>query len=229
MDLPQYGPWVITHKGDQSCRLLADRHYSRQKKGSPLFTRPGKNLVLRTPEGDATFVVWNGIRDDGLIAWENTLFRNESSFQSSYLLKWGIHAVYTEWGTPPKDGLITYVHPQKVNSIHPGYCYLKSGFKKIGHSKSGLLILQFKYRFINQWSIIELKQIEKYYDLKEKIKKSLDDGKSYEAYRYTVDLLKVERTIKRVQRKLKEHGNQAFSDFATTVSDEQLWLAGITL
>jgi hypothetical protein len=43
-DMPQYGPWHVTLKGDRSCRLLADRHYSRQHVGAPMFTGPGRNL-----------------------------------------------------------------------------------------------------------------------------------------------------------------------------------------
>ncbi|MCM3444007.1 MULTISPECIES: hypothetical protein [Metabacillus] len=26
-----YGKWIVTHKGDQSCPMLADKHYSRQR------------------------------------------------------------------------------------------------------------------------------------------------------------------------------------------------------
>lgn len=77
LDMPQYGSWMVTHKGDRSCRQLADRHYSRQHVGAPMFTRPGRNLVLRTEAADAVWVTWSGIRDDGLKAWECTIFRKQ--------------------------------------------------------------------------------------------------------------------------------------------------------
>ncbi|MNR93477.1 hypothetical protein D3C72_245340 [compost metagenome] len=102
LDMPQYGPWLVTHKGDTPCRLLADRHYSRQHIGAPMFTRPGRNLVLRTAIGDAVWVTWSGIRDDGLDAWECTIFRNESGHLSSLLIGWAEVATTSEWGDPPR-------------------------------------------------------------------------------------------------------------------------------
>lgn len=142
-DLPQYGHWMVTHKGDKTCRMLADRHYSRQNIGHPMFTRPGKNLVLRTADAKAVWVTWSGIRDDGLDAWECTIFRNETDIISSELIKEAVTATLERWGTPPKDGIITYVWAEKVNSVNPGYCYKKAGWKVIGKSKvRGLILLQ---------------------------------------------------------------------------------------
>lgn len=127
--------WELTNKGDQECRKLADRHYTRQKIGSRQFTRPGKNLVLRTPVADAVWVTWSGIRDDGIQAWECTLFRNESPHLSSDLIREAIKVTLREWGTPPPDGIITYVNQSKVRSSNPGFCFLKAGWTKDGFSK----------------------------------------------------------------------------------------------
>lgn len=147
LDIPQYGHWMVTHKGDRTCRLLADRHYSRQTIGSPQFCRPGHNLVLRTARGDAVWVTWQGIRDDGLDAWECTIFRNESRFLSSEMIESAVQATLTEWGTPPKDGIITYVDQSKVRSSNPGFCFLKAGFERAGKSrKRGLILLQYKQK-----------------------------------------------------------------------------------
>ncbi|AQT85673.1 hypothetical protein ERICIV_00871 [Paenibacillus larvae subsp. larvae] len=143
LDIPNYGPWILTHKGDSSCRLLADRHYSRQTIGHPMFTRPGRNLVLRTALGNAVWVTWSGIRDDGLDAWECAVFRNESNYLSSFLIKLAVDATIGEWGTPPVDGIITYVDPKKINSVNPGCCFKKAGWQRIGKSsKRGLILLQ---------------------------------------------------------------------------------------
>jgi hypothetical protein len=144
LNLPQYEQWMTTHKGDISCRKLADRHYSRQTIGDPQFCRPGRNLVLRTAAGDAVWVTWHGIRDDGLQAWECTIFRNESSYQSSDMISDAIEATIALWGNPPNDGIITYVAADKVKSSNPGYCFKKAGFKHIGESKKRhLLLLQY--------------------------------------------------------------------------------------
>lgn len=129
--------WVITNKGDDACRYLADRHYNRQSLGDKQFCRPGRNLVLRTPMGDAVWVTWNGIRDDGLAAWECTLFRNESEILSSELIKEAVKITLEIWGRPPKDGIITYIAPDKIASANPGYCYKCAGWVSFGRSKSG--------------------------------------------------------------------------------------------
>jgi hypothetical protein len=59
---------MVTNKGDTTCRMLADRYYSRQTIGHPMFTRPGRNLVLNKALGDSVWVTWRGIRDDSLDA-----------------------------------------------------------------------------------------------------------------------------------------------------------------
>lgn len=144
LDIPTYGPWLVTHKGDKTCRILADRHYSRQHVGASMFTRPGRNLVLRTAAGDAVWVTWSGIRDDGLRAWECTIFRNESLFLSSDMIRAAVSATIAEWGQPPPAGIITYVDQSKVRSSNPGFCFLSAGFRRIGRSKRrGLVLLQF--------------------------------------------------------------------------------------
>lgn len=133
-------PWLVTNKGDQQCRELADRHYSRQTPGARLFTRPGKNLVLRTESADAVWVTWSGIRDDGVEAWECTIFRNESAHLSSELVREAVEVTLREWGTPPPDGIITYVDQSKVRSNNPGFCFLKAGWTKCGYSKRRKLL-----------------------------------------------------------------------------------------
>jgi len=143
MMLPYHLLWSRTSKGDNTCRILADKHYSRQTPGHPQFCRPGRNLVLRLPKGDAVWVTWDGIRDDDWDAWECTLFRNESDFQSSELIREAVKVTLKEWGTPPGDGFITYIDRKKVASPNPGYCFKCAGWKSAGKSKSGKLCLQF--------------------------------------------------------------------------------------
>jgi hypothetical protein len=137
--------WQRVKKSDISCRLLADRHYSRQTVGDKQFCRPGRNIVMRTAMGDAVWVTWQGIRDDGYDAWECTIFRNESEYLSSDLIKEAVTMTIEVWGKLPMDGIITTVDSNKIKSKNPGYCFKKAGFKSIGKTKvNKLIILQYK-------------------------------------------------------------------------------------
>lgn len=147
--------WTEVHKGDTRCRLLADRHYSRQTPGHPMFTRPGYNQVLYTSDqkGEAVWVwfrpKWeSGIkgteRKDKLRAIECTLFRNETSILSSalimdaclFLCGWA-RAQDVEW----PDGAITGIKSSATvrrRSKHalPGKCYRDAGWVEFEHNKS---------------------------------------------------------------------------------------------
>lgn len=80
-------PWRRIHKGDTRARVLADRHYTRQTPGHPMWTRPGYNFVLLAtyPAGSALFCWWRpkwehgggAVRKDGLRVIECTMFRRE--------------------------------------------------------------------------------------------------------------------------------------------------------
>lgn len=131
--------WRIVPKADKRAVSLADRHYTRQKPGTPQFTRPGRNLVMLTDDEKAVWVTWHGIRDDGHQAWECTMFRNEGPYLSSHLIVMAIAATRMVWGEPPPDGMITY-----VGQHLRGGCFHAAGFSKMGQSKSGKLLLQLK-------------------------------------------------------------------------------------
>jgi hypothetical protein len=134
--------WVIVNKCDIRARGLADKHYSRQKKYTAQFTRPGNNLVLLTQDCSAVWVTWkptNGIkRMDGMDGfYECTLFRNEGMNLSSDLIEQAIELTESVWGEPV--GWLTYIKDSAVKSINPGYCYKCAGFKTIGRNKNGKL------------------------------------------------------------------------------------------
>lgn len=150
-DPETYGPWVRTHNCDPAGRSLADRHYSRQTVGAARFTRPGKNLVLRTPEGDAIWASWySPYRLDRLKACECTIFRNESKHTSSYLIAMACLVTFHHFESEGleeaiSDGIITYVDETKVESKNPGFSFQSIGFKRIGRTKkNNLLIYQLK-------------------------------------------------------------------------------------
>lgn len=149
-----FGPWIQTHNCDKAGRNLADRHYSRQTIGAARFTRPGKNLVLRTAEGDAIWATWYGkFRRDGLDACECTIFRNESSYLSSYLIAYACLASFLQAGEGNlKDGIITYVDDSKIDSANPGFSFRSVGFKHIGRTKKNkLMIFQLKREALEKY------------------------------------------------------------------------------
>jgi len=166
-DKEVFGPWIQTHNCDEAGRKLADRHYSRQTIGAARFTRPGKNLVLRTAEGDAVWATWYGkFRRDELDACECTIFRNESSYLSSYLISYACLASFLHEGEGSlKDGIITYVDDSKVNSVNPGFSFRSVGFKYIGRTKKNkLMIFQLKREALEKYfQTIDLNEEYKQY------------------------------------------------------------------
>ena len=138
--------WCLSHRADPRAVTLADRHYSRQKPGTPQFVPPGRCLVLLTEAADAVWVTswpfpeyvkhrWPG-------AWFCSMFRNESDELSSELITEAVAA--TRWVRPdvPQFGMVTFVDRKKVRSTNPGYCFLQAGFVKDGRTAGGLRALR---------------------------------------------------------------------------------------
>lgn len=138
--------WVRSHRADPEVVPLADRHYNRQKIGSPQFAPPGRCLVLKTHNADAFWITsypfaryvkhaWAG-------AWVCSAFRNEGHVLSSELIREAVAVSRWEWPTP-ELGMVTFVDTKKTRKKRdPGYCYLKAGFKNVGFTKGGLVALQ---------------------------------------------------------------------------------------
>ena len=137
--------WKLSHRAAPTAVRIADRHYNRQKPGTPQFVPPGKCIVLLTLDNSALWVTshqkyqlhkWKG-------AWVNSLFRNEGNLLSSQLILQAIAVTKFYWPKVPQLGIITFINASKIKSTHPGYCYLKAGFKKIGFTKKdNLIVLQ---------------------------------------------------------------------------------------
>lgn len=139
--------WLLSNRADPIARQIADRHYNRQKIGSPQFVPPGRCLVLRTETGDAFWVTsfpfaqyvkhaWAG-------AWMCSAFRNEGEILSSTLIKEAVAATRWKYGDPPPQGMVTFVDTKKTrHKRDPGRCYRKAGFKLVGYTKAGLVALQ---------------------------------------------------------------------------------------
>lgn len=139
--------WVLSNRADPAAVRLADRHYNRQKPGTPQFVPPGRCVVLLADDAQAVWVTsWpfaEYVRHAWAGAWVNSLFRNEGDYLSSDLITQAIAATRWYW-TPPKLGLITFVDASKVRSTNPGYCYKRAGFVRVGMTAGGLIALQMK-------------------------------------------------------------------------------------
>jgi hypothetical protein len=139
--------WRLSHRADPEAVRIADRHYNRQKIGSPQFVPPGRCFVLLTAGADALWVTsWpfaEYVRHAWAGAWVNSLFRNESEALSSTLIREAVAATLWRYGKPPPLGMVTFVDADKVRRKRdPGRCYLRAGFRCVGETKGGLVALQ---------------------------------------------------------------------------------------
>lgn len=134
--------WTISHRADRAVLPIADRHYNRQKIGSPQFVPPGRCIVLKMPQ--ALWVTsWpfaEYVKHDWPGAWVNSCFRKERAGCASEMIRAAIAATRMFWA-PPENGMVTMVDPRFVPGVMVrgerifGFCYLKAGFKHVGFTK----------------------------------------------------------------------------------------------
>lgn len=139
--------WALSWSTDPRARALADRHYNRQKPGTRRFVPPGRCLVLVSLSGDAFWVTsWpfaEYVRHAWAGAWVCSAFRNEGKILSSHLIRQAVAATRWKYHETPALGMITFVDAGKVRKKRdPGRCYLRAGFKNVGHTQGGLVALQ---------------------------------------------------------------------------------------
>lgn len=144
--------WRRSHRFDPPAVALADRHYNRQKPGSPQFMPPGSCRVLLADNAKAVFGLsfpkpefvkhaWAG-------AWICSIFRNEGAGPlASQMIRDALAHMQTEYAVP-QLGCVTFVDPRKVPGILErgerikGFCFHKAGFKAVGETKGGLIAWQ---------------------------------------------------------------------------------------
>jgi hypothetical protein len=139
-------PWHRSTRADPRALPLADRHYNRQKIGSPQFVPPGRCLVLLTEQADALWVTSYPIAEYVQHAWAGamvcSLFRNEGALLSSDLIRAAVAATRAAWEPPPL-GIVTFVDPAKTRRKRdPGRCYRRAGWSHVGETAGGLVALQ---------------------------------------------------------------------------------------
>jgi hypothetical protein len=139
--------WSVSHRAESRAVAIADRHYNRQKIGTPQFVPPGRCLVLRHDDNALWTTSWpypEYVRHAWPGAWINSLFRNEGSGRlSSELIREAV--AHTRWNWPdiPELGMVTFVDADKTRPKRdPGRCYRKAGFHHVGFTKGGLWAFQ---------------------------------------------------------------------------------------
>jgi hypothetical protein len=139
--------WHLSHRADPLAVKVADRHYNRQKVGSPQFVPPGRCVVLRTEDYGALWVTsWpfaEYVKHAWAGAWVCSLFRNESDHLSSDLIRQAVAVTRWVWPDAPPLGMVTFVDRAKTRRKRdPGRCYRKAGWRVCGETKGGLVALQ---------------------------------------------------------------------------------------
>ena len=148
-DEPSCVMWKQSTRADPAARVIADRHYNRQKPGSPQFVPPGRCLVLIADDESAVWVTSYPYAEYVKHAWAgamvNSLFRNEGRYQSSDLIREAVERSMVYWSEFPTMGIVSFVDAAKVRpKRHPGYCYLMAGWTHVGYTKSGLYTYQWR-------------------------------------------------------------------------------------
>lgn len=128
------GYWLEVTKFDPRVVGLYQRHYSvrrgvtaarRRERG---ILSPGESMTLITPDCRALFAWWNGI-DDCIPTQAGVncaVFRNESDTLSSDLIREADEMAWRRW--PNEVRHYSYVNAGKIQSTHPGYCFLMAGW-----------------------------------------------------------------------------------------------------
>lgn len=145
--------WCLSNRADPAARSLADRHYNRQKIGSPQFAPTGSCLVLLSDCGRAFWITSapfaEYVRHKWAGAWICSAFRSEGAGRASELIMEAVAATRAHYGDPPALGMVTFINRRHVRPTMVrgarvwGWTWLKAGFEVCGETKkSRLLALQ---------------------------------------------------------------------------------------
>lgn len=144
--------WHLSHRADPIARDIADRHYNRQKIGSPQFVPPGRCCVFVTKNKKAFWVTsWpfaQYVKHRWAGAWVCSAFRSEGAGKASELIHLALAATRAVYPDPPLFGMITFIDRKKVKPTMVrgvatwGWTYMQAGFRPVGETKGGLLAMQ---------------------------------------------------------------------------------------
>lgn len=139
--------WHLSHRADSKAVEIANRHYNRQKIGTPQFMPPGRCLVLWMPGAvwGSSWPLAEYVKHQWGGAWICSLFRNEGAGLSSELITEAVAATRWFWGEPPSIGFVTFVDRDKTRRKRdPGRCYRRAGWEVVGETKGGLVALSLR-------------------------------------------------------------------------------------
>ncbi len=139
--LPLCNRLFQTKLSDPEMLELSARHYSRKNYKAKKIGGPARSILLRNNEGTVLFLwQWpkDGTRWDKQNGYNCVMFRNESKRLSSEIILEAEDYVMRKWGP---NRFYTYVDASKVSS-NPGYCFKKAGWKRVGISGSGKILLE---------------------------------------------------------------------------------------
>lgn len=146
--------WCMSHRADPAARRLADRHYNRQKIGSPQFAPTGSCVVFLTDCGRAFWITsWplaEWVKHAWAGAWVCSAFRSEGAGIASQLIRLAVAATRAHYGEPPSLGMITFINRDRVRPTFVrgkkvwGWTYRKAGFEEAGETQGGLLALRLR-------------------------------------------------------------------------------------
>jgi len=145
--------WSLSHRFDLAALPIADRHYNRQKVGSPQFVPPGRCLVLLAPSAlwvtSWPFAAYTRHRWGG--AWVCSCFRREGGdVPASTMIVQAVAATRWRWPATPAFGMVTFINREKVRptKVHGrevwGWTYRRAGFEEDGETEGGLLALRLR-------------------------------------------------------------------------------------
>lgn len=145
--------WIISHRADQEARVMADRHYNRQKIGTKQFVPPGRCLVLKQsaafwitswPFAEYVKHRWAG-------AWVCSAYRKEHRDRdASEDIREALACTRFKYPDVPELGMVTFISRKHVAPIVRrgvktwGYSWLKAGFEPDGETKGGLLAFRIR-------------------------------------------------------------------------------------
>lgn len=143
--------WRQLHRADPEARDVADRHYNRQKPGTPQFVPPGRCMVLKRKGcfWITSFPFARYVKHEWAGAWVCTAFRRERGPLASELIKEAValtvqyHFDKPSWAVDPLPhlGMITFIDERKVREKADfGRCYLMVGFMVEGRTKKDDLL-----------------------------------------------------------------------------------------
>ena len=143
--------WKPSHRADPEAREVADRHYNRQKVGTPQFVPPGRCMVLKRKGcfWITSFPFARYVKHQWAGAYVCTAFRRERGPLASDLIREAValtiqhHLITPSWAKDdlPALGMVTFIDPRKVRAKPDfGQCYYRAGFEYAGRTKKDDLI-----------------------------------------------------------------------------------------